>query len=133
MKKNRWPDSEAGATAALEAFFAALNSGEDQDLFDTMHVPHVRISGNGVAIYNTREDLENDYLKGFSARAGDSWHHTVLESIEVLHSSESKVHLFIHWTRYDKGGGRLVSHQALWIMTKINGHWGAQARSSFAP
>ena len=52
----RWADSEAGAIQALEAFMAALNSGDNKALFDTMHVPHVRISGNGVAIYTTRED-----------------------------------------------------------------------------
>ncbi len=69
---------------------AALNAGDNQALFDTMHLPHVRISGDGVAIYTTREDLEKNYLKEFAARAGDSWHHTVLDSTQVIHSSEKK-------------------------------------------
>ena len=112
---------------------AALNAGDDRALFDTMHLPHVRISGDGVAIYNTREDLEKNYLQGFAARAGDSWHHTVLDSTQVIHSSENKVHVFIQFTRYDKDGGPLATHQSLWIMTRLNGRWGAQARSSFAP
>ena len=133
MTENRWAGSEAGAIQALEAYMAALNAGDPQALFDTMHVPHVRISGNGVAIYPTREDLEKDYLEGFAARAGDSWHHTVLDSTQVIHSSENKVHVFIQFTRYDKDDGAIVTHQSLWIMTKINGRWGAQARSSFAP
>ena len=134
MTENRWADSEAEAIRALEAFMAALNAGENQALYDTMHVPHVRISGEGaVAIFETREDLEKNYLKGFAARAGDSWHHTVLDWTEVNHSSENKVHVFIQWTRYDKDGGQLATHQSLWIMTKLNGRWGAQARSSFAP
>ena len=90
MSENRWAGSEAEAILALEAYMAALNAGDDQALFDTMHVPHVRISGEGVAIYNTREDLEKNYLEGFSARAGDSWHHTVLDSTQVIHSSEKK-------------------------------------------
>ena len=134
MTENRWADSEAEASRALEAFMAALNSGDNQALCDTMHVPHVRISGEGVvAIFETREDLEQNYLKGFFARAGDSWHHTVLDWTEVNHSSENKVHVFIQWTRYDNDGGKLATHQSLWIMTKLNGRWGAQARSSFAP
>ena len=133
MTENRWPDSEAGAIEALEAHMAALNAGDKQALFDTMHVSHVRISGNGVAIYATREDLERDYLKGFAARAGDSWHHTVLDSTQVIHSSENKVHVFIQFTRYDKDNGPIVTHQSLWIMTRVDGRWGAQARSSFAP
>ncbi len=133
MTEPRWADSEAKAIQALEAFMAALNAGDNKALFDTMHVPHVRISGNGVAIYATREDLEKNYLQGFAARAGDSWHHTVLDWTQALHSSENKVHVFIQWTRYDKDGVALATHKALWIMTKLNGRWGAQARSSFAP
>ena len=133
MAENRWAGSEAEAIQALEAFMAALNAGDDQGLFDTMHVPHVRISGDGVAIYATREDLEQNYLREFAARAGGSWHHTVLDSTQVIHSSENKVHVFIQFTRYDKDGGPLATHQSLWIMTRINNRWGAQARSSFAP
>jgi len=133
MTEPRWADSEANAIQAIESFMAALNAGNDKALFDTMHVPHVRISGNGVAIYATREDLEENYLQGFAARAGDSWHHTVLDWTQALHSSENKVHVFIQWTRYDKDGVALATHKALWIMTKLNGRWGAQARSSFAP
>ena len=133
MTEPRWADSEAGAIQALEAFMAALNAGDNKALFDTMHVPHVRISGNGVAIYTTREDLEENYLQGFAARAGDSWHHTVLDWTQALHSSENKVHVFIQWTRYDKDGVALATHKALWTMTKLKGRWGAQARSSFAP
>ena len=111
----------------------ALNAGDSQALFNTMHVPHVRISGNGVAIYATREDLERDYLEGFAARAGNSWHHTVLDSTQVIHSSEDKVHVYIQFTRYDKDNGAIATHQSLWIMTRVDGRWGAQARSSFAP
>jgi hypothetical protein len=133
MADKRWESSEAGAIQALEAFMAALNAGDNQALYDTMHLPHVRISGNGVAIYNTREELEQNYLNGFAARAGDSWHHTVLDWTDPIHSSEDKVHVYIQWSRYDKEGGQLASHQALWIMTRVDGRWGAQARSSFAP
>lgn len=133
MAEGQWADSEQAAIKAVEDFMSALNAGDNQALYNTMHVPHVRISGNGVAIHNTREDLEGDYLKGFAARAGDSWHHTVLDSVEVLHSSEDKVHLYIQWTRHDKDNRPLLTHQALWIMTRVDGRWGAQARSSFAP
>ncbi len=133
MTENRWAGSEAKAVQAVEAFMAALNAGDNQALFDTMHLPHVRISGDGVAIYTTREDLEKNYLKEFAARAGGSWHHTVLDSTQVIHSSENKVHVFIQFTRYDKDSVLLATHKSLWIMTRLNGHWGAQARSSFAP
>ena len=111
MTEERWADSEAEATQTVEDGMAALNSGDDEALFDTFHMPHVRISGTGaVAFYATREDLEENYRREFAARAGDSWHHTVLDWTQALHNSENKVHLFIQWTRYDKDGGPLATH-----------------------
>ena len=133
MTESRWAASEAGAIQALEDYFSALNARDNQALFDTMHVPHVRISGNGVAIYPKRRDLERDYLEGFTGRAGDSWHHSNLDSTEAIHSSEDKVHVFIQFTWFDKEGSPIVTHRSLWIMTRVGGRWGAQARSSFAP
>lgn len=133
MAENPYANSEAGAIKAMEGFIAALNAGDNQALFNTMHVPHIRISETGVAIHNTQEDLERDYLNGFFSRAGDVWHHTKLDFIEVLHSSVAKVHLYIQWTRYDKDDVSLLTHQALWIMRYLDGRWGAQCRSSFAP
>ena len=91
MTGNSWPDSEAGAFAALDGFMAALNARDGQALYDLLHVPHVRISGNGVAIWHDREELEATYLSEFYDRAGPDWDHTVLDSKEVVHSSENKV------------------------------------------
>lgn len=133
MIENRWANSEKNAIQALTDYFAALNTGDNQALFNTMHVPHVRISGDGVAIYHTLSDLEATYLQEFSERAGDAWHHSVLDSTEVIHSSEHKVHLFIQFTRRDHDNNPIATHRSLWIMTEIGGRWGAQARSSFAP
>ena len=69
MTERRWSDSEAEAAETVKDGLAALNAGDDQTLFDTFHVPHVRISGNGaVAIYATREDLEG--IIGVNSRPG---------------------------------------------------------------
>ncbi len=46
----------------MGSFMAALNAGDNQVLFDTMRLPHMQISGDGVAIYGNREDLEKNYL-----------------------------------------------------------------------
>ena len=57
MTVNRWAGSETEAIQALEAFMAALNAGDNQALFDSMHLPHVRIPGDRVAIYATHVTL----------------------------------------------------------------------------
>ena len=63
MSESRNPESEAQATQVVEAFMAALNSGDNRALFDAMHVPHIRLSGNGVAIYLTKEELNSNTLR----------------------------------------------------------------------
>jgi len=133
MKETRHLESEDQAIKAYETFITALNAGNNQVMFEVMHVPHIRISGNGIVIYNTKEELEREYLNGFASRAGERWHHTEMDWVQALHSSEDKVHLYLQWTRYDVDGSALATYPALWIMTKIDGNWGAQCRSSFAP
>ena len=133
MTEKRWPASEASALQALESFFDALNAKDEQAMYRNVNLPHVRIAGDGTAIYNTIADLRDSYMRDFSARAGADWDHTSLDSEEVIHSSENKVHVFIQFTRRDRSDNKIATHQSLWIMTCIDGHWGVQARSSFAP
>ncbi len=133
MRESNWPRSAASAVGAIEAFMAALNDRDDGRLLDLLHLPHVRISGAGVAIWHDRSELEATYLRDFYQRAGPDWHHTVLDSTEVIHSSERKVHVLIQFTRCDAQGAAIATYRSLWIMTDSDGHWGAQARSSFAP
>ena len=131
--ETRWPESTRQAVAAVEDFMAALNARDGAALYELLHLPHVRVSGAGVAIWHDRAELEATYLRDFYARAGPEWHHTVLDSAEALHSSEHKVHVLIQFTRCDETGAAIATYRSLWIMTCMDGHWGAQARSSFAP
>ena len=126
-------EPQNAAVTAIEQFMAALNARDDVALYDLLHLPHVRVSGEGVAIWHDREELEATYLRDFCARAGPDWHHTTLDSTEVIHSSEHKVHVLIQFTRRDASGAAIATYRSLWIMTDNEGHWGAQARSSFAP
>ncbi len=134
MSDTQRAESEAGALAALDGFFAALNGHDDDALYDDLlHVPHVRISGNGVAIWANREELEAIYLKEFYGRAGPDWRRSTLDATEVIHSSEHKVHVLIQFSRRREDGSAIATFRSLWIMVNSGGRWGSQARSSFAP
>ena len=126
-------EASHAAVAVIEQFMAALNARDDAALYDLLHLPHVRISGEGVAIWHDRDELEATYLRDFYARAGPDWRHTTLDSTDVIHSSEHKVHVLIQFTRRDASDGVIATYRSLWIMTDNDGRWGAQARSSFAP
>ena len=131
MSQTQTPQN--AAVTAIQDFMAALNARDDAALYDLLHLPHVRISGEGVAVWHDRQELEATYLRDFYARAGPDWHHTTLDSTEVIHSSERKVHVLIQFTRRDASGAAIATYRSLWIMTDNDGRWGAQARSSFAP
>ena len=133
MPQDQLQEDGREAVAAIEAFMAALNTRDENAILDLLHLPHVRISGAGVAIWNDRSELEATYLRDFYARAGPNWHHTVLDSTDVLHHSPSKVHVLIQFTRNTQSGNPIATYRSLWIMTRRDGRWGAQARSSFAP
>ena len=132
-QENQWPESAAAAVSAITNFMAAINTGDTDAMHELLHLPHIRISGGGVAIWHNREELEATYMRDFYARAGADWHHTVLDSADVLHSSEHKVHVLIQFTRFATDGSAIATYRSLWIMTDVDGRWGAQARSSFAP
>ena len=136
MTDSQWPESEAGALAALDGFFAALNAHDDNALYDLLHVPHVRISGNGVAIWANKEELEPTYLREFYDRAGPDWRHSTQDATEVIHTSEHKVHVLIQFSRRREDHSSIATFRSLWIMVNSGGRWGAQARSqlrSLAP
>ncbi len=63
----------------------------------------------------------------------EGWQHSTLDSLEVIHISKIKVHFNIQFSRYKADGSRYAVYKSLWIMTKENGRWGIQARSSYAP
>jgi hypothetical protein len=45
----------------------------------------------------------------------------------------TKVHFDVVFSRYKADGSKAATYQSLWIVTKKDGQWGVQARSSFAP
>ena len=128
--------NERSAEIAIELIkrnIHALNNLDESNLLNCFHIPHIRISESDTLIYNSREQLEGNYLKDFIDRAGPDWHHTVLDWAEPLHANEHKAHIFIQWSRCRSDDTIIMTQKALWIINKRSGIWGVQARSSFAP
>ena len=74
-----------------------------------------------------------DYkLEDFVARAGDGWHHSTWDERIPIHVGPSKVHLKVKFSRWRKDGSLLSTFETIYIVTLQDGHWGVQARSSFA-
>jgi hypothetical protein len=116
------------ARAVIERHFAALNAGNAAALTDTLHFPHYRLASGRMQVW----ERPDGYLEGFHARAGSGWHHSTLDVCNVIAASPDKVHFDIEFTRWRADGSSLGRYRSIWVVTRINGRWAAQLRSSFA-
>ena len=111
-------------------FFEGFNARDNDAIRKALHYPHVRFASGRVRIAEDQSAFKTrfDFL---IEREG--WHHSTLDSVEVIHASDDKVHFAIEFSRYKEDGTKYVTHKSLWIVTREDDHWGVIARSSFAP
>jgi len=121
---------EAVAMKVLDDYIEALNRRDEAGMNEAFNFPHVRFASGTVTVFEKRGDYPFEH---FDRRTrADRWHHTNWDYKRVVHASEEKVHLDVQFSRYREDGTLIGSYQALWVVTNQDGHWGVQARSSFA-
>jgi len=114
--------------AVLDAHIVALNARDEAALIATLHFPHFRLTGGRVKIW----ERPDSYLKDFYARAGEGWHHSAWDFRKVIAAGPDKVHFDVQFTRYRADNTALGTFRSLWVVSKVDGRWAAQVRSSFA-
>lgn len=122
-------DTEA-AERALDDFMTAFNARDTAGVNEAFNFPHVRLASGTVTVFEKRGDFTFD---AFDARAEtQGWHHTEWDYRNAIQAGPEKVHFDVQFTRYRADGSAIGSYKSLWIVTKLDGHWGVQARSSYA-
>ena len=51
----------------------------------------------------------------------------------IAQAGPDKLHIAVVFTRFREDGSVLARYESLYVVTKQDGHWGVQARSSYAP
>jgi hypothetical protein len=123
--------AEIQARKAMDEGMTAFNSGDVQAWAATLNYPHVRLASNTVRVYATASEFERD-MAGYARRLAP-WHHSRWASVNAIQSGPGKVHFSVEFIRYDVSGKEISRFPSLYIVTLKDGHWGVQARSSFAP
>lgn len=79
--------------------------------------------------------LLDEWMRTFNARdlAAIGWHHSEWDHRKIIHTSDDKIHFDTCFTRYREDGSKIGVYESIYIVTKQDGHWGVQGRSSFAP
>lgn len=122
-------EAVVAARTVMDAHFEALNARDETALAATLHFPHYRLSGGVMKTW----EAPDTYFADFQARAGDGWHRSDLDSVDVFAAEPDKVHLDVRFTRYRADQSELGSFRSLWVIAMLDGKWAAQLRSSFAP
>jgi len=125
--------SDAKALEVIDAFIASFNAGDLAAHLATLNFPHVRIAGGRVSVWQDAAEMGKALASDLPKRIEPDWHHSVFDSKEIIHTSAAKVHVAVQFTRYDQRGAKIATYQAVYVVTCLDGHWGIQARSSFAP
>ena len=122
--------SVSDARKTVESFFEAFNARDHAGMQASLNYPHVRFASGRVQTWNEPAEFLTPF-KALEEREG--WHHSTLDACEPVHAGADKVHLDVRFRRYHADGTCYASYQTLWIVTRQDGHWGIQARSSYAP
>jgi hypothetical protein len=122
------PAEIAAAKEVLDKHIQALNERDEKALVATLHFPHYRLTGGKLKTW----ERPDNYIKDFYARAGSDWHHSAWDFKNVIVAGPDKVHLDVQFTRYRADNSAIGSYRSLWIVSKVDGRWAAQVRSSFA-
>lgn len=120
--------AEKEARRVIEAYFPLFSRHDVKGLLSVVNFPHIRVTDTGTRIIPSAREWTRD-----PTPLEDYYHHTELDALTFVQSNPVKAHALVRFSRYRADGTRYASYPTLWIVTKVNGHWGIQVRSSFAP
>ena len=118
---------------AVRAFIDAFNKLDSEAMADALNFAHIRFVGGQFVVFESRGDFVRRQDATKSAREAEGWHHSVIESLAVIHEAPDKVHLATEFTQRRADESVYGRFYSLWIATLQDGHWGIQFRSSCIP
>lgn len=120
--------SEEEARKVIEAYFPLFSKRDAKGLLRVVNFPHIRVTNSGTLTIPSANEW-----KGDPTPLEKHWRESRLDSLTFVQSDATKAHALVVFSRFKSDGTRYLSYPTLWIVTKVNGHWGIQIRSTFAP
>jgi hypothetical protein len=121
----------AGAMGAMDAFMLGFNARDPEAWAASLNYPHVRFASGSVTVWDSAEEFAQTLAFETLPRSG--WDHSHWLTRDVVLVSSEKVHIATVFQRFNSDNEVLFTYESLYIVTKVDGHWGTQARSSLAP
>ena len=124
------PAGETQVMQLLDEWMTAFNARDLKAWEATFNYPSVRLASGRVVLIDKPGFHPRDL---FERLAATGWHHSAWDRRDIINASEDKFHLDTCFTRYREDGSKIGVYDSIYVVTKQDGHWGVQARSSFAP
>jgi hypothetical protein len=121
----------AAEMAAMDAFMLGFNGRDPEAWAASLNYPHVRFASGTVTVWDSAEDFSQ--TRAFETLPRSGWDHSHWLTRDVVLVSSEKVHIATVFQRFNSDNEVLATYESLYIVTKMDGHWGTQARSSLAP
>ena len=118
------------AKQAMEDYFAAFNAQDVEAIRRHLHFPFSWIINTRVRPVAKASDFESPTQTLIET---EGWHHSAFDYIEPVQVWENKVHFKLAYSRFKADGTRYMTHEALWIVTKVEGRWGICLMSLHIP
>ena len=114
----------------LDQFMAAFSASDVERIRASFNFPHVRFHSGKVTVYPTAADFNLDIFR--NTADAKEWARSIWDERAVIHAGADKVHFDTQFSRLRADGSAIASYRSIYIVTRVEGHWGIQGRSSFA-
>ena len=121
----------AGAMGAMDEFMLGFNARDPEAWAASLNYPHVRFASGSVTVWDSAEEFAQTLA--FESLPSTGWDHSHWLTRDIVLVSSEKVHIATVFQRFNSDNEVLFTYESLYIVTKVDGHWGTQARSSLAP
>ena len=125
------PGAEQAALVPVNAYMDAWNCRDLEGMDAAFHFPHARIASGRITILEQPMARIPGFFDQFIQQTG--WHYSLWDYRRAVQSTDDKVHFAVQFTRYRADGTAIGVYPSMWVVALIDGRWGVQARSSFAP
>ncbi len=114
---------------ALDEYMEAFNTGNVHKWSAVLHYPHIRIAGERVRVWETREDFAKDNDMRHLEKI--NWGYNKWDWRQLVQFGPAKLHYCLQLSRYTVNDVLISSFESLYIITRIGNRWAVQGRSSY--